>query len=238
MRLFAIADLHLPGGQDKPMDVFGQRWGDHFAKIKTDWLSRVGSDDLVLLPGDLSWAMDMQNALPDLNAIFALPGKKVILRGNHDYWWPTISRLRAQLPQGAYALQNDALLLDGLLLAGSRGWQLPRSGKTDAQDEKIFKRELVRLEMSLMQARKLSKDLPLVCLMHYPPLLEDGEETGFTELIEKYSACLCLYGHLHGEALRTAFNGEKNGVLYQNVSCDGLDFRLWETQIARPFCSQ
>lgn len=231
MRVFAIGDLHLPGGQDKPMDVFGGHWDGHFEKIASDWTRRVGADDIVLLPGDLSWAMTLEDALPDLGSVFALPGRKILLRGNHDYWWPSISRLRAAVPDRVYVLQNDALLLDGVLFAGTRGWLFPKEeGKLSQQDEKIYLRELARLELSLTAARKLSAQAPLVCMMHYPPLAEDGTDTGFTALLRRYGARVALYGHLHAEGLAAAYNGEKDGILYRCCSCDGLRFKLYELE--------
>lgn len=228
MRLFAVGDLHLPGGQDKPMDVFGGHWDGHFDKIRADWLAKVGQDDVVLLPGDLSWAMTMQDAHEDLQAILALPGKKVLLRGNHDYWWPAISRLNAYLPANAFAVQNNAVDLGAVVVAGTRGWVLPKAGRTDAQDAKIYARELQRLEMSLKDARQKADGRAIVVMMHYPPLNELGEESGFTSLIEASGVPLVVYGHLHAEGLHFAFQGQRNGVEYANVSCDGLGFTLKE----------
>ncbi|MDR3086236.1 MAG: metallophosphoesterase [Christensenellaceae bacterium] len=231
MRLFAVGDLHLPGSQNKPMDVFGGHWEGHFGKIAEDWAQKVGEDDLVLLPGDLSWAMSFEDALPDLQAIFALPGQKVLLRGNHDYWWPAISRLRAVLPPNAYVLQNDAAPVGGYVVAGSRGWIIPREGRGDKQDEKIYQRELMRLELSLKDAQKKAAGRPIVGMLHYPPSLEGGEKTGFTELFSAYGVKAAVYGHLHAEGLAGAFNGPIGGVHYQNVSCDGLGFKLKELHI-------
>ena len=133
MAVFAIADLHLPA-QQKPMDVFGEHWRNHFQRIREDWLARVSPSDLVLLPGDISWAMRLEEALEDLESIGALPGVKVLLRGNHDYWWSSIGRVRRALGEGMFALQNDSLLIDGRLYAGSRGWTLPGP---DASEEDL-----------------------------------------------------------------------------------------------------
>ncbi len=232
MRLFAIADLHLPGGQDKPMDVFGSQWDGHFEKIAADWRERVSEEDLVLLPGDLSWALSFEDALPDLSAVFALPGKKALLRGNHDYWWPSVSRLRAAVPENVFVLQNDALDFPDFVVAGSRGWVIPRPGSKGGQDEKLYKRELVRLELSLKHARAVAPDKPLLAMLHYPPTQEEGRESGFTELLEAYGARACFYGHLHGASLKEAFNGEMGGVLYRNVSSDGLGFKLYEADLS------
>ena len=197
MAVFAIADLHLPA-QQKPMDIFGDHWKDHAQRIFDDWRGRVASGDAVLLPGDLTWAMKLEEALEDLMAIGALPGEKVLLRGNHDYWWNSIGRVRRALPEGMYALQNDSVALGGRLYAGSRGWVLPVP-ETDAADLRIYQRERLRLEMSLQHARHVGGDAPITAMMHYPPLTED--EPGFSDLLERYCVTDCVYGHLHGPAI-------------------------------------
>ena len=225
MRVFAIGDLHLEGGDDKPMSVFGPQWEGHFDKIRADWTSRVGPEDLVLIPGDISWAMQLEAAVPDLMRIAELPGRKVLLRGNHDYWWSGISRLRAVLPEGMYAVQNDALSLDGVTVAGSRGWTLPGPGVT-AEDERIYQRELARLALSLDQASRLGGRL--IVMAHYPPVGENGAPTEASGLITASGARYCVYGHLHGASGRSAFNGTIDGTEFMCVSCDQLDFRLRE----------
>lgn len=223
MAVFAIADLHLPAAQ-KPMDVFGPHWKDHFERIGADWRSRVTEADTVLLPGDLSWAMRLEEAAEDLAAIGRLPGRKILLRGNHDYWWSSIGRVRRALPEGMYALQNDSLLLDGRLYAGSRGWVLP-GPESGEDDVRIYARERLRLEMSLKHARSRDGELPVTVLMHFPPLTDDNP--GFSDLLEAYGAGDCVYGHLHGASIRGGVRGLRNGVRYHQVSCDGLDFKLY-----------
>ena len=223
MAVYAIADLHLPARQ-KPMDVFGEHWKDHFQRISADWVSRVKTEDLVLLPGDLSWAMRLEEALEDLESIGALPGTKLLLRGNHDYWWSSIGRVRRALPEGMYTLQNDAMLLNGRLYAGSRGWTLPGLEQSD-EDRKIYERERMRLEMSLKHARRLSEEAPITCMLHYPPLTE--EEPGFSDILEAYGVTDCVYGHLHSPAIYGAVRGLRGSVRYHQVSCDGLDFKLY-----------
>ena len=222
MKVFSIADLHLSDG-DKPMDVFGANWERHFERISQDWRERIDKEDLVLLPGDLSWAMRLEDALPHLEAVAALPGTKVILRGNHDYWWSAIGKVRAALPQGMYAVQNDAMRFGDVLVCGTRGWLLPGQDTT-AQDRKIYERELIRFEMSLKQARALSRELPLIAMLHFPPFTENMQESGFSALAEEYGVHTLLYGHLHGAAAKTGFRGERGGVQYALVSCDALDF--------------
>lgn len=222
MAIYSIADLHLG---EKPMDVFGVQWTDHFGRISEDWLSRVQDTDIVLIPGDISWAMRLHEALSDLQAIDELTGRKIMIKGNHDYWWSSISRVRNACPPGLSAMQYDSIERDGYLFAGTRGWLTP-GHFYDQDDERIYERELKRLEMSLISARKRSESLPLIGMMHYPPLTSKQKQTGFTELFSKFGASHVVYGHLHGPAIKGAFNGEHEGVNYRLVSCDGLDFKL------------
>lgn len=226
MGLFAISDLHFPSSENKPMDVFGDHWQNHIEKISEDWRRRVSDDDVVLLPGDFSWAMRLRDAVADMEKISGLPGKKVLLRGNHDFWWGSISRVRDALPEGMYAVQNDCVSLGGYVIAGTRGWLLPGSDTT-SQDETVYKRELVRLELSLTAAKRVCGDEPPVCMMHFPPLTVADRKTGFTDIIEAFGVKRVYYGHLHGPAVKNAFQGENNGVLYRLVSCDSLGFSLF-----------
>lgn len=223
MAVWAISDLHLPARQ-KPMDIFGPHWLNHFDRIREDWLQKVDEEDIVLLPGDLTWAMHLEEALEDIARIGELPGKKLLLRGNHDYWWSSIGRVRRALPEGCYALQNDSMLLDGVLFAGSRGWQIPGEPDGDSDDARIYRRERQRLEMSLNNARTKSEDAPLVVMMHYPPRGENVE--GFSDILKNYGVERVVYGHLHGAGLAGAIRGELEGIIYHQVSCDGLDFKL------------
>lgn len=231
MRVFAISDLHLPGGDDKPMDVFGSHWEGHFEKIRQDWVSRVREEDLVLIAGDISWAMQLGRAQADLEAIGELPGHKAILRGNHDYWWSTITQVRASLPGSIRAVQNDCLCYAEAAVCGSRGWMpMPSEGALSPEDQKIYDREVMRMTLSLENGRRLSQGRPLVVMMHYPPVNDRWEPSPFTRLFESYGVKQVVYGHLHGGSIRSALNGERNGVNYQLTSCDALDFRLWEWQ--------
>lgn len=222
MALYAIADLHLSSG-DKPMDVFGSHWENHFSRICEAWRERITQDDVVLLPGDLSWAMYLEEAQAHIAQVAVLPGRKVLLRGNHDYWWSAIGRLRKALPPGMYAVQNDALRVDGLRICGTRGWLLPSEG-TSADDRRIFERELLRLEMSLKSADALGRDEPLVAMLHFPPCTPAEPDTAVTALLEQYAVSHVVYGHLHGPSTRNAFTGVHHGVSYHLVSCDHLGF--------------
>lgn len=224
MNIFAIGDLHLPGRQDKPMDVFGGRWKDHADRIASSWRARVAPDDLVLVPGDLSWAMKLEEAADDLAYLGALPGTAVLIRGNHDYWWQSIGKVRKALPPNVVAIQNDHASFGGnWAVCGTRGWNLPKSEGFDEHDEKILAREVQRLELSLRSAEKAGLE-PAIVLMHYPPTERDGRETEFTRLMEAFNVRLCVYGHLHGEAGRRALQGVHRGVKYVLAACDQIAF--------------
>lgn len=198
MRFFAIADLHLSKAQTKPMNVFGGNWEGHPQIVFERWRETIHDDDVVLIPGDISWAMNLPDALQDLEELAALPGKKVLLRGNHDYWWSAIGKLRKCLPKHMYALQNDALLLGDVVIAGSRGWNCPGSYDFRDEDLKIYKRELKRLKLSLEAAQKIRKKTLLV-MLHYPPTNPRLEPSGFTDLIVQAKADAVIFGHIHGE---------------------------------------
>ncbi|MCL6518115.1 metallophosphoesterase [Alicyclobacillus sp.] len=223
MALFAIADLHLAQAVDKPMDVFGPEWDGHPEKIREAWCQMVSDTDIVLLPGDISWAMTMDEALPDLRWIGALPGIKVMIRGNHDYWWSGIGKVRRVLGPNHYAIQNDALALGDWAICGTRGWLLPSHPKFTETDETIYRREANRLKLSLDAAKQLGR--PIVAMLHYPPCGELGETTVFTELLVEYGVQLCVYGHLHGPAHRFAVEGLADGVEYRLVSADYVGFK-------------
>lgn len=224
MRLFAIGDLHLAKSGDKPMDIFSSAWKDHAVRICENWAKTVLPDDVVLVPGDLSWAMKLNEAYDDLSDIMRLPGKKVFTRGNHDYWWNSISRVRDKFAcfKDAYFLQNDSVTIDGIAFAGTRGWLCPQSSEFRKDtDEPIYKRELLRLELSLQRSEA---GLPKVVLLHYPPVIDEQTSTGFTELLEKYHVSNVVYGHLHGYSANGAFEGVRNGVTYKLCSADHVNF--------------
>lgn len=235
MNIYAIGDLHLSGEPPtKPMEKFGEHWLGHKEKIKYNWQSTVQPEDYVIIAGDISWAMNLPEADVDLKWIAALPGHKILLRGNHDYWWTSISKMRKLYPEFIF-LQNDSTLVelakeDGVqkvAVCGTRGWTLPSSEKFTEEDNKIYLREGVRMELGLQQAAKLEADV-LVLAMHYPPLFAPEETTVFTDLLEKYQVKHCVYGHIHGENHVITFEGERKGVNYKLVSCDTQGFELYK----------
>lgn len=224
MRVFAIGDLHLPGGQEKPMDVFGERWAGHGRRIAERWRELVSEEDVVLVPGDISWAMKLDEARDDLAYLGALPGRAVIIRGNHDYWWQAIGKVRRALPPNVAALQNDHVPLGGpWAVCGTRGWVLPGTEGFTEEDRRIYEREVQRLALSLESAAKAGLR-PVIAMLHFPPAHRDGAPTEFTRLLEEYGVRLCVYGHLHGEAARGALRGTHRGVHYELVACDAIGF--------------
>ncbi|NMB46131.1 MAG: hypothetical protein GX998_06925 [Firmicutes bacterium] len=225
MHIYGISDLHLPGGEDKPMDIFGPDWSNHIDRIATAWKATVTPADLVLSPGDLSWAMKLDAAGPDLDFLGTLPGTTLLVKGNHDLWWKSITRLRNRLPDNVFALQNDFFPLPGrLAICGSRGWKCPTAADFTAEDEKIYLRELERLQLSLKSAKD-SNYMPYIVMLHYPPTDESRIPSGFTEIMEAAGVEYCVYGHLHGQSHRQALTGVHRGISYHLVACDAIGFK-------------
>ena len=223
MKVFAIGDLHLPGNDDKPMNVFGSKWDNHFERIADYWTQHIADDDVVLIPGDISWAMQLENAVDDIQAISKLKGTKIIMRGNHDYWWSSLSKVKSILPSGMYALQNDCIEIGGVSFCGSRGWLCEgNSAFKESEDRKIYTREAMRLEMSLKKAKEGQM---IIAMMHFPPFNEKQQPSSFTELFEAFNVKHVIYAHLHGKSCRVAFEGVKNGVEYTLCSADHLGFK-------------
>ncbi|MBQ8309353.1 MAG: metallophosphoesterase [Clostridia bacterium] len=227
MNVYAISDLHLSATADKPMEIFGGNWEGHFEKIKADWLSTVKDEDIVLICGDISWAMKLPDALVDLRALAPLTGKKVFIRGNHDYWWNGITRLRESAPDNSFIfLQTDAVKIGSFVFVGSRGWTCPGSPDFTEQDQKLYLREAERFRLAFAEADKLfCEGDKKVALAHYPPFSLKNENTLFTELFEQNGVEKAVFGHIHGAAyfpLKT----EKNGIEYLLTSCDKVGFKL------------
>ena len=222
MALYAISDLHLAFNNDKPMDIFGDKWLNHDAKIKNNWLSKVNEDDMILIAGDISWAMRESESMMDLQWIDDLPGKKIISKGNHDYWWNSITKLNSKFENTKF-LQNNYYQYKGYAICGSRGWICPGSDKFTEKDEKIYSRELIRLRLSLDSAKKAGFD-KFIVMLHYPPTNEKLEESDIVKIIKEYNVEKVIYGHLHGPALRRVLEGVKDGVEYIMTSGDYIDF--------------
>lgn len=224
MNIFAIGDLHLSFSNPKPMDIFGDNWTDHPEKIKAAWEAMVGEDDLVLIPGDISWAMNLEEAEPDLKYIAELPGRKVMIRGNHDYWWSTISKVRKFVDPSITVLQNDSVTIGDLTIAAARGWDCPGSYHFDEHDRQVYEREIGRLKLSLDHAMK-QKPEHLWVMLHYPPTNEKHQSSGFLEVLQQYPVEKVIYGHLHGkDGHRGALEGLHHGIEYHLVACDYINF--------------
>jgi hypothetical protein len=225
MRVYAISDLHLSNDCDKPMDVFGGNWEGYTTKIQENWSKSVKADDIVLIPGDISWAMKLEEAKKDLEWIDKLPGTKIMIKGNHEYWWKSISAVRSILPESIKAIQNDAIKLGKFVFCGTRGWTVPDPNDKDytAEDLKIFKREVERLKLTLMSAKVLkSQGDKVIAMIHYPPFDANKGDSEFTQLFEEYEVDIVVFGHIHGYTNCPLFY-EKNNVKYYFTSCDHIN---------------
>ena len=223
MALYAIGDLHLCLGAEKPMDIFGGAWIGYMDKLK-EGLSVIGPEDTTVLLGDLSWALDLQQAKADFAWLNAIPGRKIILKGNHDYWWSTASKFYKFCEENSFTdmfiLNNNHFEYDGHAVCGTRGWffEEERSGE---HDEKVFKRELLRLEASL----KSAGELPKIVFLHYPPKYKGYDCPEILELLKRYGVSRCYYGHLHGASHGLALEGIWDGVEFKLAAADKLNFK-------------
>lgn len=220
MAIYAISDLHLGFAVDKSMDRFGPQWIDHPRKVAEAWQRCVGGGDTVLVCGDTSWAMRLEEARPDLEYVAALPGRKILLRGNHDYWWGSLSRLRQSLPTGLEVLQHDSFVVEGWSVCGSRGWMLP-APDSQPRDVQIYERELGRLRLSL---ETTASGLPKLAMLHYPPYAVEVGTSAVLDLLVQSGVTQCVYGHLHAVAPGTYPDGEHAGIRFHCVSADMVDF--------------
>lgn len=233
MSIYAIGDLHLSFSQNKPMNIFGENWKNHAEKIKENWLQKVKKEDTVIILGDLSWAMYLKDTEMDFKYLNSLPGKKIILKGNHDFWWSTLNKMNEFLKEknieNVKFLYNNSYLLENKIIVGSRGWNV----LDKENDEKMIKRENARLELSIKEGiEKFGQDKKIIAFMHYPPINKSqilkGEKTIFTNTFEKYNIHNCYYGHLHGTSHRDAVEGIINGIEYKLLSADYLNFSLYK----------
>lgn len=200
MALYAISDLHLALNTDKPMDIFGEKWRNHHEKIKENWNNKITEEDTVLIAGDISWSMKSDESKDDLDWIDALPGKKIIIKGNHDYWWGSISKLN-KMYENTKFIQNNFFTYKDWAICGSRGWICEGSDKFTQKDKKIFDREQIRLRLSLEEAKKAGHE-KIICMVHYPPTNEKFEDSAFINIFKEFGVNKVIYGHLHGMALK------------------------------------
>jgi len=229
MKIWAIADLHLGFSTGKWMDIFGEHWRGHHEKVGAAWRELVAPDDLVLLPGDFSWAMKPDEAVEDFRWLAALPGSKVLIKGNHDYWWPAShAKMAALLPPRVYAIKKRAVIVGGVPIIGVRGCDF---WSRDSESAEVVSQHLARerneLLLSVADFERLGGGIcPPIALFHYPPFPVGRSESAFTRIIEDAGCRLCLFGHLHTKPeWDRVFQGESRGIQYRLVSCDSLDFR-------------
>ena len=231
MAIYAIADLHLSFLNDKPMDIFGDNWENHAEKIKNNWIRKVNQDDTVILPGDFSWAMYLDDTKLDFEYLSNLPGTKILLKGNHDYWWTTLAKMNDFIEtnkfKDIYFLYNNSYLVEDKIIVGSRGWNILDT----ENDSKMIKRENARLELSIQDGiNKYGKDKEIIAFMHYPPInkndVTNGVKSEFVQTLEKYKIKKCYYGHLHGMSHNDAVEENVDGIEYKLISADYLKFDL------------
>lgn len=232
MKIFAIGDPHLSFGEgvQKPMDIFGGQWVGHTEKLEQNWRAEVRPEDTVILCGDISWGLKLEEARADLDWIHDLPGKKLLFKGNHDLWWQAISQLNRLYDDGTMLfLQNRCFVAEDpesgrrAAICGTRGWTCPGSEGFGDHDRKIYERELLRLRFSLEEGRRSGAE-QLIGVLHFPPTNDMQQESGFTQLMREYGVKTCVYGHLHGkDAYRHGMQGIYNGVEYRLVSLDYVE---------------
>lgn len=246
MSIYVIGDMHLSFENPKPMDIFGENWTNHEEKIKQDWLAKVKPEDTVIHPGDFSWAMHLKDTKKDFEFLNSLPGKKILLKGNHEYWWTTITNMNNFFKENSFQniefLHNNSIVVENKIICGTRGWTL-NNVETD-NSQKVLAREALRLELSLKDAiakkeqleqtnevdcedgYKTPKSKEIIVFMHYPPITKQNENTIFMEILKKYDVKKCYYAHLHGKSIEDAIEGNIQGIDFKLVSADRLDFKL------------
>jgi hypothetical protein len=232
-----ISDIHLsfgavvdPGNWDsarvyKPMDLFGDEWHEHYRKIYHNWFKTVGPGDVVLMPGDFSWARKLEEARYDLDFLGYLPGLIIGIAGNHDYWWQSLSQVRLALPPNMKVIQNDHVVVGDNVVCGTRGWLCPNDSCFTEKDLKIYRRELIRLENSLKSIRCESEGLEITVLMHFMPTNDRHERSEFIDVLENYGVKRVVYGHLHAKASRLRLPDTAWGINFHLVSADYVGFK-------------
>ncbi len=228
MAIFAISDLHLSTNTDKSMEVFGEKWGGYVQKIENNWNRLVKAEDTVIIGGDVSWEMKLADCVGDFGFLNSLPGRKIISKGNHDYWWETASKHNRFLSDNGFSdiefIYNNAYIAENTAICGTRWWMDLTSEGFRAEDLKIYNHELLRLEASLKEGERSGCE-KMIAALHYPPFKADGTvNDDIKELFHMYKVDLCIYGHLHGAGLKNAVTGQFGSTFYQLTSADFLDF--------------
>lgn len=229
MSIYAIGDLHLSFGVDKPMNIFGDKWQNYEEKIKKNWTNQISENDTVILPGDFSWATYMEDTKKDFEFINKLPGNKILIKGNHDYWWSTIKKLNEFIENNNFTkinfIMNNAIECDEAVIVGTRGWAFSDTNNSD----KMTRREAARLELSIKDALDKNTSKEIICVMHYPPItknmVQNNEQSPYIEIMKKYGIKTCIYGHLHGMSHNEAVEESINGVNLRLVSSDYIQFK-------------
>lgn len=231
MSIYVIADLHLSFKQEKPMNIFGDNWTNHEEKIRRNWIEKVNEDDLVVLPGDFSWAMYLEDTYEDFKFLNSLPGKKILLRGNHDYWWSTLKKMREFIENNNFSnidfIYNTAFEYDNKIITGTRGWAI-----TDSENSnKMIKRENIRLKLAIEDGIKnYGADKEIIVFMHYPPLISknllSNPNLEFYKTLREYNVKKCYYGHLHANSHKDAVEGKVGEIQFNLISADYLKFDL------------
>ena len=224
MALFVLGDPHLSLGASKPMDIF-PGWNDYVERLEKNWRKLIQPEDTIVLAGDISWAMRLTDTRRDFAFLQSLPGQKIIMKGNHDYWWTTVSKMERFFVENGYStlafIHNGCAARDGLALCGTRGWCFEDGG---AEDARIMAREAGRLERSLQAAQTQFPELERVVFLHYPPISQDAKSEPLLAAMQKYGVKRCYYAHLHGYSIRAGFQGESDGIAFHLASSDGLGF--------------
>lgn len=224
MKIFAIADLHFDYKKEKPMDVFGANWENHEENIIKNWQNTVSKSDLVLIPGDISWALKLNDAVNDLKRIDELPGIKIVGKGNHDYWWSTTSKLNKLNLNTIKFIKNNFYKFNDYIICGTKGWDTMEEHSDEVSNKKVFLRELNRLKMSIESAK--SEKGEIIVMLHYPPFDSSGCPNEFFELMKKHNVSTCIYGHLHGEeGHKNIKEGLVETIKVHCVSSDYLKFK-------------
>lgn len=224
MALYAISDLHLPLGVNKPMDVFGKNWENYVDRLFQNWQSTVQTDDIVVIPGDFSWATYLEESRADFDFLSRLNGHKILLKGNHDYWWGTMNKLREFVTENGYKnidfLQNNSFSYKDISICGTRLWNTPQGTHT-GDDKKIYERELIRFELSVADAKYSDN---IIAFTHFPPILKDYTQNAMVNLLNKYGIKKCVFGHIHSSGVKNVREGIVDGIDYTLVSCDYREF--------------